>query len=180
MMTAPGMWNCGRSSLSDCQLLDLDRFFARFMGLQIPLCGTRVPEIRPVSEWQDGFCASSRERRLYQGDLCTLRWTTVFAAEPARHPVGQLHREFAQVRQRHRPFQSRTLGWHFDESRPFERLPVEPMFRAGLQGLFHARPRIAMLLGPLTNANVSMGGLCELASSVNGRLNGNREARRAS
>lgn len=39
-------------------------------------------------------------------------------------------------------------------------------------------PESPCFLGPLTNANVSTGGLGELPSSVNGRLNGKRRSPR--
>jgi hypothetical protein len=100
-------------------------------SLKIPLGGARVPENRPVNEWQDGVCASSRKRRLYQGGLCRPRRPPSSQRSPPATWWGN-STENSPGQTTSSAFPELNAMWHRDQSMPFERLPVEPVFRTGL------------------------------------------------
>lgn len=82
----------------DCPVLDPGLFFARIIGgLEIPLGGASVPEKLP-SNGRMGVVSRAELPAFPGGPSLPLRAPTAtgFAAEPARHLVGQQHREFTK------------------------------------------------------------------------------------
>lgn len=138
--------------LPDCPVLDPGLFFARIIGgLEIPLGGARVPGKLP-GQW----FISRAERAALPGAplfLCGDRLRS--GAHP---PLG------GATAQRLHP--SQTTSSALPESNAMLRVDESKSSQCFELGSQVPIPESPCFLGPLTNANVSMGGLGELPSSV--------------